>query len=103
MIQRPNGAAGFDARGNPKPVFYGLGWSVRPVGGKTNRWHTGSLDGTAALLVLRHDGLCWAVLFNTRSTLRGGHAGQQIDPILHKAAAAVKKWPKHDLFQKGQD
>jgi len=103
MTQRPKGAAGFDAKGKPKPVFYGLGWSVRPVGDKTNRWHTGSLDGTASLLVLRHDGLCWAVLFNTRSTLKGGHAGQQIDPLVHKAVAAVKEWPKHDLFKSGRN
>ncbi len=99
MTQRPQGTAGFDAKGKPKPVYYGLGWSVRPVGDKSNRWHTGSLDGTAALLVLRHDGLCWAVLFNTRSTPKGSHAGRQIDPLLHKAAAAVKEWPAHDLFK----
>ena len=99
MTQRPQGAAGFDAKGKPKPVFYGLGWSVRPVGDKSNRWHTGSLDGTAALLVLRHDGLCWAILFNTRATPKGSHAGRQIDPLLHQAAAAVKEWPKHDLFK----
>ena len=99
MIQCPKGAAGFDAQGKPKPVYYGLGWSVRPVGDKSNRWHTGSLDGTAALLVLRHDGLCWAVLFNTRATPKGIHAGRQIDPLLHQAASAVKEWPKHDLFK----
>jgi len=99
MTQRPQGTAGFDAKGKPKPVYYGLGWSVRPVGDKSNRWHTGSLDGTAALLVLRHDGLCWAILFNTRSTPKGSHAGRQIDPLLHKAAAKVKEWPKHDLFK----
>jgi len=103
MTQRPKGMAGFHAKGTPKPVFYGFGWSVRPVGDKTNRWHTGSLDGTASLLVLRHDGLCWAVLFNTRSTLKGGHVGQQIDPLVHKAVAAVKEWPKHDLFKPGRN
>jgi len=99
MTQRPKGTAGFDAKGKPKPVFYGLGWSVRPVGDKSNRWHTGSLDGTAALLVLRHDGLCWAILFNTRATLKGSHAGRQVDTLLHQAAAAVKEWPKHNLFK----
>ena len=103
MTQRPKGLAGFDVKGTPKPVFYGCGWSVRPVGDKINRWHTGSLDGTASLLVLRHDGLCWAVLFNTRSTLKGGHAGQQIDPLVHKAVVAVKEWPKHDLFKPGRN
>jgi len=99
MTQRPKGKAGFDAKGKPKTVYYGLGWSVRPVGDKSNRWHTGSLDGTAALLVLRHDGLCWAILFNTRATPKGSHAGRQVDPLLHKAATAVKEWPAHDLFK----
>ena len=99
MTQRPQGAAGFDTKGKPKSVYYGLGWSVRPVGDKFNRWHTGSLDGTAALLVLRHDGLCWAVLFNTRSTSKGSHAGRGIDPLVHQAANAVEEWPAHDLFK----
>jgi len=103
MTERPEGPAGFDEKGNPKETFYGLGWFVRPVGKKSNRWHTGSLDGTAALLVLRHDGLCWAVLFNTRSTPCGGHAGRQIDPLLHTAAEAVKEWPGHDLFKSSRD
>jgi len=97
------GVADFDRKGKPKPTFYGLGWFVRPVGKKTNRWHTGSLDGTAALLVLRHDGLCWAALFNTRSTASGDHAGREIDPLLHEAADAVKKWPGHDLFKPNRD
>ena len=100
MTEPPPGAAGHDANGKPKPVYYGLGWSVRPVGKKSNRWHTGSLDGTAALLVLRHDGLCWAVLFNTRATPKNSHAGRQVDPLLHEAAAKVQSWPDHDLFKK---
>jgi len=99
MTQRPEGAAGLDSKGKPKPIFYGLGWFVRPAGDKPSRWHTGSLDGTAALLALRHNDLCWAVLFNTRATPKGSHAGRKIDPLLHKAAAAVKEWPKHDLFK----
>lgn len=34
---------------------------------KFNVWHTGSLDGTSTMFVRRHDGFCWAVLFNSRT------------------------------------
>lgn len=49
------------------PVHYGAGVQVRDLGsGQKNIWHNGSLDGTNALWVLRHDGWNWAVLFNQR-------------------------------------
>ncbi|MCY2967953.1 MAG: penicillin-binding protein, partial [Planctomycetota bacterium] len=57
-----------------------------------------SLDGTAALLVRRHDGLTWAALFNTRSAPHGAHLAQAIDPYLHLAADKVREWPEVDLF-----
>src|SRR5258705_7692736 len=57
------------ADGSLDAAYYGCGWLVRPVGksGKANYWHTGSLPGTATLLVRRWDGFSWAVLFNQRS------------------------------------
>jgi len=87
--------------GKLKPLYYGLGWLVRPVG-KTGRntWHTGSLPGTATILVRRHDGLSWVVLMNRRKTPHGPHATRLIDPEVHRAASAVKRWPTHDLFEK---
>ena len=75
-------------------VWYGCGWMVRCVGGgKRNTWHGGSLPGTHTLLVRRHDGLAWVVLFNQRSPTDG-----EIDPALHRAADAVREWPREDLF-----
>jgi N-acyl-D-amino-acid deacylase len=57
MHARPPGLAGFDKEGKPKDVFYSLGWSNRVIGDdKTSHWHTGSLPGTAAILIRRHDG-----------------------------------------------
>lgn len=99
MRERPTGLAGAEADGAPKDAYYGCGWFARPVGsnGACNLWHTGSLPGTATLLVLRHDGLAWAVLFNTRSGPSGEHLGVAIDPLLHVAADAVESWPEHDL------
>jgi N-acyl-D-amino-acid deacylase len=86
--------------GKLKPTYYGLGWSVRTADpGKINTWHTGSLPGTSTILVRRHDGLSWVVLMNRRKTPESNHAARLIDPLVHKAANAVKSWPKGDLFQ----
>jgi CubicO group peptidase (beta-lactamase class C family) len=78
------------------PAFYGLGWMIRPMGadGKMNTWHTGSLPGTSTLLVRRHDGVVWAAVFNER--LRD----DKFEANLHRAADAIKAWPKEDLFEK---
>lgn len=86
--------------GELEDAFYGLGWSVRPIEnhpGKANYWHTGSLPGTNTLLVRRWDGLSWAVLFNQRSD-DPKLPDNEIDPAMHRAAAAVKEWPEEDLF-----
>ena len=100
MIERPaKGHFGNDEKGKPDATHYGCGWSVRPMkNGKTNRWHTGGLSGTSTILVLRHDGLCWAVLFNTNLTSDGKKPSSKIDPLVHKVADAVTAWPSHDLF-----
>jgi N-acyl-D-amino-acid deacylase len=97
---RPKGPAGYDLNGSPRDVYYGLGWDVTPDGknGAINTWHTGSLDGTAALLVRRHDGLSWAVLFNAMNNAKGRYLGGLIDPLVHRAADRVKVWPKYNLF-----
>ena len=43
---------------------YAKGWAVNKV---PNWWHTGSLPGTATLMVRTASGFCWAALANTRS------------------------------------
>ncbi len=49
--------------------YYSLGWMNRVHDeNKINRWHTGSLDGTATILIRRHDGWNMAALINTRSS-----------------------------------
>jgi hypothetical protein len=89
MVERPANL--------PKgPTYYACGWMVRPVGqAKMNVWHNGSLPGTSTLLVMRHDGLVWAALFNDRSRGEG-----KIDPVLHVAADAVADWPRGNLFDR---
>jgi N-acyl-D-amino-acid deacylase len=100
MFARPAGAAGHDESGTPKAVYYGLGWLVRHLDaeGTINRWHTGGFDGTSTILVIRHDGLCWAVLFNSSKTSEGMAPARKIDGLVHVAADAVEHWPEHDLF-----
>jgi N-acyl-D-amino-acid deacylase len=100
MFARPDGAAGHNPDGSPKDFYYGCGWNVRPVRGKANHWHLGMVNGTAALLVRRHDGINWAVLFNTHCGPDGKFLGAEIDPLVHRAADAVREWPEADLFAK---
>jgi N-acyl-D-amino-acid deacylase len=84
-----------ESNGSLAARYYGCGWDVRPVGpeGHANYWHTGSLPGTATLLVRRHDGLSWAVCFNQRSE-DDKLPDSAIDPALHRAANRVKSWPE---------
>ncbi len=101
MFARPPGNAGFGPDGEPKETYYGLGWLIRDVPGATGRnyWHTGSLPGTSALLVTRHDRFCWAVLFNGSETSRGKNPASEIDPLIHQAVEAVPLWPERDLYR----
>lgn len=95
MIARPEGLAGHDAAGKPKPFYYGLGWFMRPYSnGGVTYWHTGSLDGTSTILVRRYDGLTWAVLFNTRNGDPDKVPARLIDPLMHVAADKVESWPE---------
>lgn len=76
-------------------AHYARGWLVRHWAGVgRNTWHGGSLPGTSTLLVRRHDGLCWAVLFNTREgmALDGQPAGA-IDGRMHQLVDQVDHWP----------
>lgn len=90
----------------PKPgVHYGLGWSVRTLGGERghNLWHGGSLPGTSTILVMRHDGYSWAVLFNTRDARGKRSPSGLIDPLMHRAVDAIKSWPDARPFAAPQE
>jgi len=101
MIAAPPAPVSRESDGRPSDVYYGLGWSVRQVSkGRWNLWHTGSLAGTSTLLVRRHDGINWAVLFNSRKPCNGSNPSSAIDPLVHKAVDAVKEWPEKDQFDK---
>lgn len=101
MWQRPPGKAALDESGQLKPSYYGLGWMIREVDGpqKFNAMHTGSLAGTATLLVRRYDGRNWVVLFNSRRSRGADHLGRAIEARLHAAVDGVSEWPGVDLFR----
>lgn len=88
------------------PTHYGLGWMIRyPEKDKdadrrqATWWHTGSLPGTAALLVRTHKELAWAALFNSRPPYeKVKEFAAELDALMWKAAGQVKNWPEHDLF-----
>ncbi len=99
MHVRPPGLAGYEKNGEPKETYYSLGWMNRPMGENlSNHWHTGSLSGTATILIRRHDGKDFICLFNTRTSPHAEHIGRECEQLLHKAADEVKEWPTEDLF-----
>ncbi len=75
-------------------VYYGKGWNVRRLKSGINTWHNGEIDGTSTILVRRHDGFCWAVLFNARSSKASDSAGKSlaplIDSLVHRAVDACR-------------
>ncbi|MAI32582.1 MAG: D-aminoacylase [Planctomycetaceae bacterium TMED240] len=95
MHQRPPGVAGYGKDGSEKTVYYSFGWSNRVVRhGKLNHWHTGSLPGTASILIRRHDGKNFVALMNSRVSPVSEHLGREMDQLLHQMANQVKTWPK---------
>ncbi len=99
MHARPPGLAGHDEKGKPKDPFYSLGWLNRGIDGdKFNKWHTGSLSGTATILIRRHDGRNVIVLLNTRVSPTSSHLSRDIEILIQSAANAVTEWPTENRF-----
>jgi len=91
MYRRPPGLAGHDADGKESDTYYSLGWNNRIVSSGFNHWHTGSLNGTATILIRRQDGKNFVALLNTRVSPSSNHLGREIDQLLHKMANEVKE------------
>ncbi len=89
MFARPEGVI-FD--GPDKSLFYGLGWQGRTTpSGVGIRLHGGALPGTATSMVRRDDGLCWAVVFNARSSPTSTHLATTLNDLLHAAADSQRE------------
>lgn len=76
--------------------YYGMGWLVRPA--ERNWWHTGSLPGTASIMVRTGTGLAWVALFNARAIKPNSTFQSEIDGAMWQAVNGVTEWPAHDLF-----
>jgi len=99
MFERPEGLAGFDAKGKPKSQYYGLGWNVTVVDSDSyTASHSGSLPGTNTMLTRRADGRNVAILFNTRASAESSRVVSAVLPEISSAIDAIKEWPEHNLF-----
>jgi N-acyl-D-amino-acid deacylase len=99
MFERPDGAAGNEG-GQPRPTYYGCGWSVRPLTvNKWNAWHEGLMPGSCAA-VYRYGavGVCWAVVFNMDLTPQNTPLSMAFEGVFGQAGAKVTAWPDKDLF-----
>lgn len=97
---RPEGPAGFEADGQPKPFFYGFGWRVQVLQNtdRAHYWHEASFDGVSGLVLHRDDEVNWVIMFNSSQLIDGKLPAAAIDAPLHDAANSVKQWPEIDLF-----
>jgi N-acyl-D-amino-acid deacylase len=95
MTARPSYAKDSDAQ-----PYVGLCWNFSEQDGERNWWHTGSLPGTAALLVRAYNGLTWAAVFNDRPGGNDGRRGfhKELDALFWEASAEVTSWPEGDRF-----
>lgn len=94
MHDRSPGLAGYSAAGEPTETYDSLGWNNRSVkDNEYNRWQGGSLPGTTAVMIGRHDGKNFIALLNMRATPTNKSLGQVIDRRLHDMANAVPQWP----------
>jgi CubicO group peptidase (beta-lactamase class C family) len=66
---------------------YAKGWAVNSYG---NWWHTGSLPGTATIIVRTHGDFCWAVFTNTRRP-RSAMDGD-LDRLIWTMVREVRDW-----------
>lgn len=99
MLKRPDGNSEILVQGKPADYWYGLGWFVRPwVKGGEISSHTGSLPGTATILIRRPDGRNISVLFNSRVSPTVEHLTRALDGPLHKTLDEIATWPQTDLF-----
>ncbi|KAA5547116.1 serine hydrolase [Roseiconus nitratireducens] len=95
MYACPPGLAGHDENGDQKDRFYSLGWSNEVVAdGKVNHSHSGSLSGTATIMIRRNDGKNFVALLNSRVSPNASHLGRAIAGLLHEMADQVTNWPK---------
>jgi N-acyl-D-amino-acid deacylase len=100
MFAPPEGMQRYGLNKEDPRQYYSLGWMNGPstASDKFDNWHMGSLPGTATLMMRRHDGRTFSILFNARSSPFAAHFGKAILKDFSEALDNVQKWPKNDLF-----
>jgi len=76
-----------------------LGW--RGVKEGKYWYRTGTLAGTAALVVRKDDGLTYVIIFNS-SSWKGPEFANDIKYMMDYTLAKVDEWPKYDLLALGK-
>ena len=66
---------------------YARGWSINRHG---NWWHTGSLPGTASIMVRTSSGYSWGAIVNTRN--RASTLAADLDGLVWTMARKVRGW-----------
>jgi len=75
---------------------YAKGWSVNQF---DNWWHTGALDGTAAVWVRSSGGYLWAFITNKRIIdHRANQFWSDFDQLPWGCIQSTSTWPEQDLF-----
>jgi len=72
-------------QGTKANAGYASGWAVNAA---PNRWHSGSLPGTATIAVTTASGMCWAGFTNARSP----GISPALDRVMWELARAVPEW-----------
>ena len=97
MFSRPQGKTGVEVDGN----YPGCAWFVWPEDLQAHHAYTtsnGLLPGTSSYLMRRHDGMNWAVLFNTRNGRDGKPLMISFRDISGIAFERTSKWSDSDQF-----
>lgn len=86
---------------DPEEAGIGLfGWRGADHAGTW--WRTGYINGTTALVVRQHNGINWAILFNT-STYKESRIQRYMSSMMFSAINQVELWPFLNLFLVDQD
>lgn len=98
MFARPQGEVGVEVGGN----YVGFGWYVWPQDNRGHRALTtanGLLNpGSSTYLMRRHDGINWAVLFNTANAPDGRPVMLHFRDASASVLSSVTHWPSTDQF-----
>jgi hypothetical protein len=82
---------------NGKKINQLLGW--RGSDGSGTWWRTGTLAGTAALVMRFNNDTNWVILLNTTSDKKS-RVHNDLSKAIYKCMAEVKNWPSADLFER---